>query len=119
MGRLPARAAAARAGSERAWHALERTVLKALEDSEGALRGWVAAQQVLQRAVPAEQVARAAAGHSAARAGSGLEPTTQALEYQLAHLRARRSTLATRADAIERFAQAQIALAAWQPEARP
>ena len=44
----------------------------------------------------------------------------QALEYRLAHLRARRGTLAARADAIERFAQLQLALAAWQPEeARP
>lgn len=117
MGRVKARVLAAQAGSERAWHGLEQTVLKALEDSESALRGWVAAQQVLEQAQQAEQTALAAANYTGVRARSGLEPSALALDHQVAHLRATREALAARTSVIESFAQVQLALAAWQPQA--
>ena len=115
MGRAKARAAAAQAGSERALHHLEQTVLKALEDSEGALRAWVAARQAWQQSRQAEQAARAVADYAAVRARSGLEPSVQAMEPQLAYLRARRQTLAAQAGTVEAFAQVQLALGAWPP----
>lgn len=117
MGRVKARVLAAQAGNERAWHGLEQTVLKALEDSESALRGWVAAQQVLTQAQQAEQTALAAAKYTKVRASSGLEPSALALDHQVVHLRATREVLAARAAAAESFAQVQLALAAWQPQA--
>lgn len=117
MGRIQAQAAAAQAGSERAWHGLEQTVLKALEDSESALRGWVATQQQLQRAQQSEQAARATAQYTGVRARSGLEPSSLALDHQVQQLRAQRNTLAAQAAAIESFTQVQLALGAWQPQA--
>lgn len=117
MGRIQAQASAAQAGSERAWHGLEQTVLKALEDSESALRGWVAAQQRLQQSQQAEQAARATAQYTGVRARSGVEPATLTLDHQVLQLRAQRNTLAAQAAAIESFAQVQLALGAWQPEA--
>ena len=117
MGRIQAQAAAAQAGSERAWHGLEQTVLKALEDSESALRGWVATQQQLQRAQQAEQAARATAQSTGVRVRSGLEPSSLALDHQVQQLRAQRNTLAAQAAAIESFTQVQLALGAWQPQA--
>lgn len=117
LGRVQARADAAQAGSDRAWHGLESTVLKALNDSESALRGWVAAQDGVQRSQQAEQAASAAADYTAARARAGLEPNALALEQRVAYLRAQRGSLGARASALESFAQVQLALAAWQPEA--
>lgn len=92
-------------------------MLKALEDSESALRGWVAAQQVLEQAQQAEQTALAASRYTGVRAQSGLEPSALALDHQVVHLRATREVLAAQAAATESFAQVQLALAAWQPEA--
>jgi len=116
MGRIEAQANAAKAGSERAWHDLEQTVLKALEDSESAVRGWVAAQQLLQQSQQAEQAARATAQYTGVRARSGVEPVSLALDHQVLQLRAQRNTLAAQAAAIESFAQVQLALGAWQPD---
>lgn len=115
MGRIQAQANAAQAGSERAWHGLEQTVLKALEDSESALRGWVAAQQLLLQSQQAEQAARATAQYSGVRARAGLEPRSLALDHQVQQLHAQRNTLSAQAAAIESFAQVQLALGAWQP----
>jgi outer membrane protein, multidrug efflux system len=63
------------------------------------------------------QAARAAAEYSESRRKSGIEPSTRSLEMQVAALRAHRSALAAQASVIEAFAQAQLALAAWQPVA--
>jgi multidrug efflux system outer membrane protein len=117
MGRINGRTQAARAGSERARHALEQAALKAIEDSENSLRNWLAAQQVLLQSGRAEQAARAAADYSESRRKAGVEPSTRALEMQVAALRAHRSAAAAQAGVIEAFAQAQLALAAWQPDA--
>ena len=116
MGRINARSQSARASSERAWHALEQTALKAIEDSENSLRNWLAAQHVLLQSERAEHAARAAADYSERRRKSGIEPGIQALQMQVAFLRAHRNTITAQASAIEAFAQAQLALAAWQPE---
>ncbi|RUR71254.1 TolC family protein [Variovorax guangxiensis] len=115
-GRIAARAAAGRAGSERAWHTFEQTVLKALEDSEGALRNWSAARGALAQAHAARSSARAAQEYASIRADAGMEAPTQALEHRVAHIRAARSELAAQADSILAYVQTQLALAAWQPE---
>lgn len=57
MGRIEARAAAARAGQEAAWHGFEQTVLRALQDSEAAARQWVAATAAFEAASRAEALA--------------------------------------------------------------
>ncbi|CAM3443671.1 TolC family protein [Paracidovorax anthurii] len=115
-GRRQAREAAARAGSERAWHTFEQTVLKALEDSEGALRHWSAAQVALEQSQAARASASAAQAYASARAAAGMEAPTQALEQRVGHVRALRSELAAQADSLQAYVQVQLALAAWQPD---
>lgn len=116
LGRNKARQAAAQAGSERAWHQLEQTVLKAIEDSEGALRQWVAVRQTLQHSQEAETAAGAASAYAGKRHHTGLEPAVQALAQQAQHLRARRATVGAQAAVAASYAQVQLALGAWQPE---
>ena len=115
-GRNRARAAAAKAGDEVAWHQLENTVLQALADSESALRGWGAARTAWQHATQAESAAQRAAQHAQKRFDTGLEPPTEALQHQAQWLQARRSTMAQQADALQAYARVQLALAAWQPD---
>lgn len=115
-GRLAAREAATRAGSERAWHEFEQTVLKAIEDSDNALRSWLAACQAMDRASAAESAARAAADHTRRRFAAGLETPAQSLEAEIEFARSRRDTLNRHSDALLAYAGAQLALAAWQPE---
>jgi outer membrane protein TolC len=57
FGRIQARAAAARAGQDAALHAFEQAVLKALQDSETAVRQWTAARSALVAARQAERLA--------------------------------------------------------------
>lgn len=116
-GRNRARAAAAKAGDEVAWHQFENTVLQALADSESALRNWGAAHSAWQHAVQAEGAAQRAAQHAQTRFLAGLEPPTEALQHQAQWLQTRRSTMAQHADALQAYARVQLALAAWQPEA--
>ena len=115
-GRNRARAAAAKAGDEVAWHQLENTVLQALADSESALRGWGAARTAWQHATQAESAAQRAAQHAQKRFDTGLEPPTEALQQQAQWLQARRSAMAQQADALQAYARVQLALAAWQPD---
>jgi outer membrane protein TolC len=115
-GRNRARAAAAKAGDEVAWHQLEQTVLQALADSESALRQWGAARTAWQHATQAEGAAQRAAQHAQKRFDTGLEPPTEALQHQAQWLQARRSTMAQQADALQAYARVQLALAAWQPD---
>ncbi len=115
-GRNRARAAAAKAGDEVAWHQLEHTVLQALADSESALRQWGAARTAWQHATQAEGAAQRAAQHAQKRFDTGLEPPTEALQHQAQWLQARRSTMAQQADALQAYARVQLALAAWQPD---
>jgi outer membrane protein TolC len=116
MGRINARTQAHRANSERAQHAMEQAALKAIEDSENSLRNWLTAQQVLVQSERIEQTTRSAADYTENRRQAGLEPAVQALQAQVAFLRAHRNTLAAQANSIEAFVQAQLALAAWQAE---
>lgn len=116
-GRLQARAAAAKAGDEMAWHQFEHTVLQALADSESALRTWGAARTAWQHAQQAEDAAARAARHTQARTDAGLEPPTEALQRHAQWLAARRSAVGQQADALQAYAQVQLALAAWQPQA--
>lgn len=118
-GRHGARAAAARAGGEAAWHRFEQTVLQALADSEAALRAWQAGQVAWQQAQRAEVAAREAAWRTQRRANAGLEPPTTALDQAAQHLQAERGVAAARAEALQAWAQVQLALAAWQPETAP
>lgn len=115
FGRIQARAAAAQAGSERAMHQLEQTVLKALEDSEGALRNWVAAQQAWQQADRALQLASEANAYTQHRVQAGLEPQIQGLSQQAQLQQARRNTAEAQANQLAAYAQVQLALGAWQP----
>ena len=117
-GRIRARAAAAKAGDEVAWHQFEQTVLQALADSESALRNWGAAHSAWQQAQQAEAAAASAAQYAQSRAHAGLEPPTEALQQQAQWLQARRSAIAQQADALQAYAQVQLALAAWQPDAQ-
>lgn len=114
-GRTDARAAAARAGQEAALQGFEQTVLKALQDSEIALRQWAAARSALAEARTAEALAAQTAAHARARVDAGLEPPAAASEADAAHLRAQRSALSVQTDALLAFGQAQLALGAWQP----
>lgn len=114
-GRLAAQEAAARAGSERAWHQFEQTVLRAIEDSETALRAWMAVCDAFEHARTAEAALREAARYTRARAAAGLEPATQDNEAAVASLRAERERLAMQGDALLGYARVQLALAAWQP----
>jgi outer membrane protein TolC len=118
-GRNQARAAAAKAGDEVAWHQFEHTVQQALADSESALRTWGAARSAWQYAQDAESAAAATARHSQARSQSGLEPPTEALQHQAQWLQAQRSAMAQHADALHAYVQVQLALAAWQPDTPP
>ena len=115
-GRLKAREAAARAGQEAAWHAFEQAVLKALQDSEDALRQWAAAQVALGAAQHGEALAAKVSAHAHARVEAGMEPPPIALEQAAAHERARSTSLAAQADALLAYGQLQLALGAWQPE---
>jgi outer membrane protein TolC len=115
-GRLKARAAAARLGQEAAMHSFEQTVLRALQDSEVALRQWTAARGALADARRAETLAAQAAAHAHARVDAGLEPPQALLEAAATHQRARCSALSAQADALIAFGQAQLALGAWLPE---
>lgn len=114
-GRLAAREAAARAGSERAWHQFEQTVLAALEDSEGALRNWVAARSGFIKTGDSGRSAGEAARYAKARMAAGLEAPVQYLETDLVRLRAARNLVAGQGDALLAYARVQLALAAWQP----
>jgi outer membrane protein TolC len=114
-GRLAAKEAAARAGSDAAWHRFEQTVLAAIEDSDGALRGWVAARSAFDKAGDAEHATGEAASYTRARVTAGLEPPIQFLESDLLRLRATRSRIAGQCDALLAYARVQMALAAWQP----
>lgn len=116
-GRLAAREAATRAGSERVWHEFEQTVLKAIEESDNALRNWLAACQAMDRANAAENAAQAAADYTHRRFAAGLETSGQSLEAEIDLARSRRDTLSRHSDALLAYAGAQLALAAWQPEA--
>ena len=117
FGRIQARAAAARAGQDAAVHAFEHAVLKALQDSEVAVRQWSAARTALVAAQQAEGLAAQSAAHTRTRVEAGLEPPAAALDGTAAHLRAQRSALAVQADALLAYGQAQLALGAWQPQA--
>ncbi|MBV1774576.1 TolC family protein [Burkholderiaceae bacterium DAT-1] len=116
-GRHRARVAAAQAGQEAAWHGFERTVLQALQESEGALRQWTAALTVLAQAQRAEKLTQDVAMRAKARVGASLDPRASALEWAAAHQRARRSAVIAHADAIQAYSQLQLALGAWQPDA--
>jgi outer membrane protein TolC len=118
-GRHAARAAAAQAGQQAAWHRFEHTVLQALADSESAARGWQAASVGWQHALQAAASAQAAEQHSHVRAQAGLEPSSQALEQAAQQLRARRAAANGQAEALQAFTRLQLALAAWQPAASP
>ena len=115
-GRAQARAAAARAGKQAALHAFEQSVLKALHDSEVALRQWVAARGGLAEAQRAQSAAASAASLSLARAEAGLEPPSTSAESNGVALRATRAVVSAQADALIAFAQTQLALGAWVPE---
>ena len=115
-GRLKARAAAARAGQEAALHSFEQTVLRALQDSEVALRQWAAARAALAEARRAEALAAQAAAHAQSRVAAGLEPPEGALAAVAAQQRARCAALSAQADALTAFGQVQLALGAWQPQ---
>jgi outer membrane protein TolC len=117
FGRIKARAAAARAGQDAAVHAFEQAVLKALQDSEVAVRQWAAARSALVAARQAESLAAQGARHTSTRADAGLEPPAAALEGTATHLRAQRQAQAVQADALLAYGQAQLALGAWQPQA--
>lgn len=113
-GRLQAREAAARAGSERMWHLFEQTVLKAIEDSENALRAWVATRDAFAEAVRLAWVSDEAARYSGARALSGVEPEVRSLESAVANSRAQRGKISVQGEALLAYARVQLALAAWQ-----
>lgn len=115
-GRVKARAAAARAGQEAALHGFEQTVLKALQDSEVALRHWAAARTALAAAGQAETLAAQGAAHTRHRVDAGLEPPAAALEGRAAQLKAQRAVLSAQADALLAYGQTQLALGAWQPQ---
>ncbi len=114
-GRYKAREAAARAGSQAAWHSFEQTVLTALQESETSLRQWAAAQFTLQQARSGEALARKAADHASARVSAGIEPPPIALEQEAMFQQAHRSALAAQARLLLAHAQVQLALGAWQP----
>lgn len=116
-GRRTAREAAARAGSEAAWHGFEQAVLTALQESETSLRRWSAAQVRLQQARADEALARQAAAHASARASAGLEPVPAALKQAAAFQQSRREALAAQAGLLQAHVQVQLALGAWQPAA--
>lgn len=118
FGRIKARAAAAHASQDAAVHAFEQVVLKALQDSELAVRQWAAARTVLAAAQRAENVAAQSATYTRTRVDAGLEPPTAALDGSVTHLRAQRSALTAQADALSAFGQAQLALGAWQPQSQ-
>lgn len=115
-GRHRARAAAAKAGGEAAWHRFEQVVLQALADSESALRSWQASRLGLQQSLEAEAALRESAARTQSRFRAGLEPPTAALEQTAQRLEAQRGVAARRAEAVQAWAQVQLALAAWQPE---
>lgn len=114
-GRFKARAAAARAGQEAALNAFEQTVMKALQDSEVALRQWAAARSSQVQADRATALAAEASTHARARVAAGLEPPPTALDGTAAYLRAQRAALSAQAEALQAFGQTQLALGAWQP----
>ncbi len=118
-GRTKARAAAARAGQQAALQSFEQTVLKALQDSEDALRQWAAAREALAAARQAETLAAESAAHTGHRVDAGLEPPLAALEGRATQLQARRATLSAQADALLAFGQTQLALGAWQLKESP
>lgn len=118
FGRIKARAATARAGQDAAVHAFEQAVLKALQDSETAVRQWAAVRSALAAAQQAEGLAAQGARHTGTRVEAGLEPPAAALEGRATQLRAQRNTLAVQADALLAYGQAQLALGAWQPPAQ-
>jgi len=117
-GRLQARSAAAQAGEEMAWHQFEQTVLQALADSEIALRNWQAAQARWRAAVQSQQTAQDSRDRASQRGAAGLETPAEVLERQARWLQARCDTVARQAEALQAYAQVQLALAAWQPEAQ-
>ena len=113
-GRLQAKEAAARAGSERNWHLFEQTVLKAIEDSENALRAWIAALDASLHADRGERVSSEAARYAQIRSDTGLESHAQSLELGILHSKTQREKAARRADALLAYTRVQLALAAWQ-----
>lgn len=115
-GRISAQAAAARAGSEQAWHSFEQTVLNALADSEQALRQWSASQATRDEAIKAEAAIHAVAAHTRVRVAAGMEPPNLEIDQSLGELRARRASLTARTEALNAFTNLQLALGAWQPE---
>lgn len=116
-GRIQARALAAKAGEEATWHQFEQVVLRALQDSESAMRQWSAAREGATQAQQGEQAAQQAAKYAQARHAAGLEPAVVALDQAATHQHAYRAAIGAQAEAVLAFAQLQLALGAWQPEA--
>lgn len=114
-GRRAAHAAAIRAGNERAWAQLEKTVLTALAEGESALRDWQAQWQGWQQAQAARAAADQALNYSRRREAAGLEPASTALAAHQQQLHAAQRQLDQQARALAAHAQVQLALAAWQP----
>jgi outer membrane protein, multidrug efflux system len=100
FGRLRAQIAASEARSEAALAAYEKTVLGALEETEGALSTYTRVQQQSENLFAAEQSASKAAGIARARFDVGVSDF-------LAVLDAERELLAAR----DRLAQAQTSAA--------
>jgi NodT family efflux transporter outer membrane factor (OMF) lipoprotein len=114
-GRLQAQTTAANAGSERAWHQFEQTVLKALESSDNALQSWLAMRNSLAQANAAEAASQAATAYTQGRSLAGLDPSTLALEAEVNHSRVQRATLSSTSAALLAYSSVQLELAAWQP----
>ncbi|RTL41632.1 MAG: TolC family protein [Burkholderiales bacterium] len=114
-GRHRARAAAARAGQQAAWHRFEDTVLRALQDGEDALQGWAAAREAMAQAGLARQSAVQAEQHASRRVAAGLEAPGASLDGAVNAERALRRAVSAQADALLAYVQVQLALGAWQP----
>jgi NodT family efflux transporter outer membrane factor (OMF) lipoprotein len=117
-GRTQARAAAARAGQEVALNLFEQAVLKALQDSEGSLRQWVASRDALSEARRAESSAARSANFSNARVSLGIEAPAAAIDALTAHLQAKRAAASLQKDSLVAYSEVQLALGAWLPETR-
>ncbi|HHO8148113.1 TPA: TolC family protein [Pseudomonas aeruginosa] len=116
FGRRNAREAAARAGSEAAWHKFEQTVLTALRESETSLRDWSGSRSAWEEAQRSESVARRATDYASTRVAAGLEPPTMDLEQQAAYEQVHREAIAAQAKLLQAHVQVQLALGAWQPD---
>ena len=115
FGRRNAREAAARAGSEAAWHKFEQTVLTALRESETSLREWSGSRSAWEEAQRSESVARHAADYASTRVAAGLEPPTMDLEQQATYEQVHREAIAAQARLLQAHVQVQLARGAWQP----